>query len=66
MSYFNGERISDDPPELPTTTEEVIQNLAKNGEDKNFLEREADKAGVDYDKKDYGEPELLTNEESND
>lgn len=55
-----------DDQELPTTTEEVIQNLQHNGEDQNFLEREAHKAGVDFDEREHGEPELLTNENEND
>jgi len=33
----------------PVTLEEVFQNLEHKGEDKNFLEREAHKAGVDFD-----------------
>lgn len=43
----------DTPPQLDQTypLEEVFQNLEHKGEDKNFLAREADKAGVDFDNK---------------
>ena len=34
---------------LPKTREEVLLNLAKRGVNRNFLEREADKIGMDYD-----------------
>jgi hypothetical protein len=34
---------------LPTTHEEVLQNLAQHGENRNFLESEAIKHGVDFD-----------------
>jgi len=41
----------------PVTLEEVFQDLERKGEDKNFLEREAVKAGVDFDDKRSIEPE---------
>ena len=34
---------------LPKTREEVLLNLAKHGVNRNFLESEADKIGLDYD-----------------
>jgi hypothetical protein len=34
---------------LPHTHEEVLQNLAQHGENRNFLESEAIKHGVDFD-----------------
>lgn len=44
-----GER--QDTPPLPTTHEEVLQNLERNGENANFLRAEAHRLGVDMDDK---------------
>lgn len=73
---YTSQHIDDDPPEepreeeeaddqdtppLPTTHEEVLQNLQKNGVNQNFLEREAHKHGIDYDERMTGEPEEIIN-----
>lgn len=48
--------------DLPHTHEEVLQNLARNGE-QNFAEREAHRLGIDFDERDKGEPEEINNNE---
>ena len=75
---YSGQHIDDDPIEekeepvdmddnsdeidLPTTHEEVLQNLQHNKIDQNFLEREAHAKGIDFDQ---DEPDQFnrTNEE---
>ena len=63
---INKQGIDDDEnlePILPTTHEEVFQNLQENGENQNFLEREANKAGVDFDADTMDEFNRKINEE---
>lgn len=43
------EPVEDEENSLPHTYEEVLQNLQHAGENKNFLEAEAIKHGVDFD-----------------
>lgn len=49
--WFAEEGERQDPPPLPTTHEEVLQNLEHNGENANFLRAEANRLGVDMDDK---------------